>query len=219
MSDRVKRPPAASRRYDASRRREQARRARARILDVARRHFLDDGYAAATMSAIAADADVSVETVYKAFANKAGILKAMFDVAIAGDDEPVPIHERDMVAQIYAEPNGRKKLAIYGDAYALRSSRAVPIQLLARDAAASDRGAADVWHQLNDERFAGMTKFATHLRDSKVLRRGVTRDEARDVLWLFTAPHNFELLVLQRGWDVDRFGHWIAQQLCAALLK
>jgi AcrR family transcriptional regulator len=218
MGRSVKQASSEPRAYDASRRQEQARRTRARVLGVAKRRFLEDGYAQTTMGAIAAEADVSVETIYKAFSNKAGILKAMFDVAIAGDDEPVPLQERDMVARIEAEPDPRKKLGIYGDAYAVRAGRAVPVQLLARDAAAADAGAAEVWRQLNDERFVGMTAFATHLRDSKVLRRGVTRDEARDVLWLHTAPHVYELLVLERGWTADRFGRWITQQLVAALV-
>jgi hypothetical protein len=170
------------------------------------------------MGSIAAVPEVSVETDYQAVANMAGFLKAMFDVAIAGDDDPVPLQERDMVARIEAEPDGRTKLAIYGEAYAVRASRAVPVELLAREAAASDAGAAEVWRQLNEERFTGMTAFATHLHQSKVLRRGVSRDEARDVLWLFTAPHVYELLVLERGWPLERFGRWITQQLTAALL-
>jgi AcrR family transcriptional regulator len=218
MAGPVKRRSAKTRPYDASRRQEQARRTRSRVLEIAHRRFLEDGYVATTMNAIATEADVSVETVYKAFANKAGILKAIFDVAIAGDDEPVPLQERAMVGRVQAEPDGRRKLAIYGEAYAGRARRAVPVQLVARDAAASDAGAADVWRQLNDERLTGMTAFADHLHDSNVLREGITRVDARDVLWLFTAPHNFELLVLERGWSVDSFGRWITQQLIAALL-
>src|SRR5262249_13557996 len=71
-----------------SRRQEQARRSRVAVLREARRRFLADGYAATTVGAIAEGADVSVETVYKAFGNKAGLLKAVFDVAAVGDDEP-----------------------------------------------------------------------------------------------------------------------------------
>src|SRR5215211_1427456 len=107
MSGSVKRRP-----YDASRRQEAARRTRARVLEVARERFLADGYAATTLASIATAADVSVETINKAFRNKAGVLKAMFDVAIAGDDEPVPIAERGFVAAIQAEPDGPAKLRI-----------------------------------------------------------------------------------------------------------
>jgi AcrR family transcriptional regulator len=214
MSDGVKR----ARRYDASGRRAQARRTRAAVLDAARRAFLDHGYASTTLGTIAERAGVSVETVYKAFGNKAGLLKAVFDVSIVGDDEPVPLAARDMVARIQAEPNGAKKLAIYGRAYAVRAERSVPIQLLVRDAAGSDAGAAGVLEQLKTERLTGMAAFAEHLHQSKVLRRGVTAADARDVLWLFTSPEIYEKLVLERGWSPKRFGAWLTQQLIAALV-
>src|SRR6516225_1423420 len=109
---RMTRPVKSGRPYDSSRRQAQARQTRAATLAAARARFLDHGYAATTIGQIAADAGVSVETVYKAFANKAGLLKAIFDVAIVGDDEPIPLEQREMVARINAEPDGRKKLQI-----------------------------------------------------------------------------------------------------------
>ena len=204
--------------YDSTRRREQARLTQAAILEAARARFLERGYAATTVGQIAADVGVSVETVYKAFANKAGLLKAMFDVAIVGDDEPVPLQQREMVARIQAEPDGRRKLEIYGAAYAERAQRAVPVQLLVRDAAASDAGARAVLDQLNQERLTGMTAFSLHLYEAGVLRRGVRAGDALDILWLFTAPEVYERLVIERGWTTRRFGTWITQQLVAALL-
>jgi AcrR family transcriptional regulator len=214
MSEDVKAP----RTYDSSRRQAQARQTRATVREVAHRAFLERGYAATTVPAIATEAGVSVETVYKAFGNKAGLLKAMFDVAIAGDDEPVPLEQRDMVARIHAEPDGRTKLQIYGTAYAIRAARAVPVQLLVRDAAASDAGAAGVLQQLKQERLSGMTAFANHLHDAKVLRTGVSAEDARDVLWLFTSAEVYEKLVLERGWTPTRLGDWLTEQLAAALL-
>jgi AcrR family transcriptional regulator len=207
-----------TRAYDATGRQEQARRTRARVLEVAHRRFFDEGYAATTMGAIAQEAGVSVETLYKAFANKPGILKAVFDVAIAGDDEPIPLEQRDMVARIEAEPDPAAKLAIYSAAYAARAERAAPVQLLVRDAAATDAGAGTVWQQLLEERLTGMTMFATHLHQSGSLRRDVTLETARDILWAMTSPHLYEMLVIARGWSLDRFAAWIDQQLRAALI-
>jgi AcrR family transcriptional regulator len=215
---RMTRPVKRARPYDSSRRQAQARQTRAAILEVARAQFLERGFAATTVGEIATAVGVSVETVYKAFANKAGLLKAMFDVAIVGDDEPIPLQQREMVARIQAEPDGRKKLAIYGNSYAERAERAVPVQLLARDAAASDPGARAVLDQLNEERLTGMTAFSRHLHESKVLRKSIRAPDALDVLWLFTAPEVYERLVIERGWTTQRFGAWITQQLVAALL-
>jgi AcrR family transcriptional regulator len=213
------RPVKPARQYNSPRRQTQARETRAAILDAARTSFLERGYAATTVGDIAAAVGVSVETVYKAFGNKAGLVKAIFDVAIVGDDEPVPLQEREMVARIEAESDGRKKLAIYGTEYATRAERAVPVQLLVRNAAASDAGARAVLDQLNDERLAGMTAFAQHLADSRVLRKGVRANDARDILWLYTSPEVYERLVVERGWSAKRFGTWIADQLVAALLS
>ena len=184
----------------------------------ARRRFLADGFASTTVGAIADGADVSVESVYKAFGNKAGLLKAVFDVAAVGDDEPVPLAEREMVAAIKAEPDGREKLRIYCRSYIERAERMVPVNLLARDAAANDAAAAGVLQKLHRERLTGMTEFAQHLRDARVLRKGVTVDEARDVRWTYTSAEVWEMLVMQRGWKPDRFGRWLNQQLTAALL-
>jgi AcrR family transcriptional regulator len=214
MSGSVKR----TRSYDSSRRQAQARQTRAAVLDVARGAFLEHGYVPTTIAAIADTAGVSVETVYKAFGNKAGLLKAMFDVAIVGDDEPVPLVQREMVARIQAEPDGRQKLQIYCRAYIERAQRAVPVQLLARDAAASDAGAAGVLAQLKQERLTGMTAFAAHLAEAGVLRAGVSATDARDVLWLFTSAEVYEQLVLERGWSPSDFGDWMCRQLVAALL-
>ena len=128
MSDGVK----PRRRYDSSRRQEQARENRRAILEAARRMFLRRGYAATTVSAIAGEAGVSVETVYKAFANKPGLVKAVVDVAIVGDDESVPMIERELVRRIEAETDPRRKLALYGEHLSESAPRRVPVELLVR---------------------------------------------------------------------------------------
>src|SRR5947209_297781 len=91
----------------------QARSAktRARILAAATRLFLRDGYQAATMAAIAAEAGVAVQSLYVRFGGKLDILAAALDVAIVGDDAPVPLLERPWFAAVVASPDGRAALA------------------------------------------------------------------------------------------------------------
>jgi hypothetical protein len=156
--------------------------------------------------------------VYKAFGNKAGLLKALFDIAVVGDDQPVPLMERDVIKRNQAEPDARKKLRMYADFYVERAVRAMPYQLLARDAAMSDPAAAGVWAQMVQERLTGMSHFARHLHDGGHLRTGVSVNEARDVLWTFISAELWELLVIQRGWTPHRFGTWMGDMLVAALL-
>ncbi|MDQ4131861.1 MAG: TetR/AcrR family transcriptional regulator [Actinomycetota bacterium] len=214
MSEEVK-PP---RRYSSERRQEQARRTRRAVLDAARRRFLENGYAGTTIADVATDAGVSVETVYKAFGNKPGLVKAVFDVAVVGDDEPVPLMQREFVRRNMAEPDPRRKLRAYGDHVTEVLPRIGPIQLVVRDAARADPTAAAVWDQLQAERLTGMSAFASHLGEGGHLREGVSVAEARDVLWLHNSVEVWDLLVNHRGWSNRRYGRWVAQQLIAALL-
>jgi AcrR family transcriptional regulator len=215
MSSRVN----SRRPYDSSRRRAQAAENRAAILAAARRLFLADGYAATTMVAIASDAGVSVETIYKAFGNKSGLLKALFDEAVGRDDEPIPKRDRTVVDRMWAEPDPEQKLRLYGEIIGRGAARVQPVQLMAREAAASDAAAAEVYDNIRNERLGRMVAFAEFLRDSNALRSGVTVDEARDVLWTYNSAEIWELLVVKRGWKPARYGRWIGDALVAALLE
>jgi AcrR family transcriptional regulator len=214
MSEPVKRQP--SRRYDSTRRHQQAEQNRAAVLVAARARFLADGYAATTLATVASDAGVSVETIYKSFANKAGVLKALFDVAVAGDDQPLEMAERDVITAITAELDPVRKVQRYGAHLAETMPRSAPLQLLARDAAAADTGAADVWSQTRREVLHAMSLFAQDLAATGRLR--VSPDEARDLLWTYHAPELYELLVLERGWHADRYGEFFVAAVTAALI-
>ena len=205
--------------YDSSGRQEQARQGRRAVLAAAHRLFLERGYAATTMATIAAEAGVSVETIYKAFGSKPALLKAVLDVAIVGDDEPVPMLQRDLVQRIRAEPDPRRKLSLYGEHIIASAPRHVPVQLLARAASGGDEGAAQIWEAMQAERLTGMTHFARELHEGGDLRPGVSMEEARDVLWTLNSPELYEVLVLQRGWSPERYGRWVTDALIAALVR
>ena len=204
--------------YDATRRQEQAQENRARVLGAARARFLADGYTATTIPGVARDAGVSVQMVYKAFGNKGGLLKAVFDVAVTGDDQPIPVAGRDQIKRIQAEPDPREKLRMYSEYFVQGAQRAVAVELLARDAASGDPAAAAVWDQIQQQRLTGMSLFAGHLHAGGHLPAGTAVEEARDILWTFTSPELWDLLVTQRGWTPARYGHWVASMLSAALL-
>lgn len=209
----------ARRSYNSTGRQQQARQNRRAVLDAARRLFLERGYVATTMAAVAAEAGVSVETVYKTFGTKPAVLKAVLDVAIVGDDEPVPMLQRDRVQRMRDEPDARRKLALYGEHIVESAPRHVPVQLLARAAAgAGDPGAVRMWEEMQAERLTGMTHFARALDEGGDLRPDVSADEARDVLWTLNSPELYEVLVLQRGWPPERYGRWVVNALVAALL-
>jgi len=207
---------AVKRRYDASRRQEQARENRRRILDAAGALFLERGYADTAMPEVAKAAGVSVQTVYKTFANKATLLKAVFDVSVAGDDEPVPMAERDVIGAIRAEPDAARKITMYLRHVAESAPRVIPVQLLARDAGAADHTAAAVYAQMRQELLNGMTMFAADLVATGQVR--VPQEEARDILWTYHSPELYELLVLERGWPVERYRGFLTDAVLSALL-
>lgn len=144
--------------------------------------------------------------------------KAVFDVAIVGDDEPVAMLQTEPVARIEAEPDPGRKFVMYGEHLAAAGPRAGRLQLVVRAAAATHPDAAAVWQQMVDERLRGMTAFARHLFEGGYLREGISLEHARDVLWTYNSVELFDLLVLQRGWPPDTYGRWVADALIAALL-
>jgi AcrR family transcriptional regulator len=208
-----------SRRYDSSRRQAQARRNRAAVLQAAHELFMDRGFAATTMPDIAAAAGVSVQTVYKAFGNKPRLAKAVFDVAMAGDDEAVPMLQRASLGRVRDEADPHAKFRLYGEFLAQVAPRHVPVQLVIRDAAGSDPDARAVWTELQAERLRGMTLFARALHNEGNLRPGISTNEARDVLWTYNSAELFQLLVIERGWSPQRYGRWVADALIAALIR
>src|SRR5450432_2102126 len=95
---------AGKRRYRSPRRLMQAEQTRARVIAAASRVFAERGWIAANMRDVAREATVSVETLYSGFGSKAGLLGAALDVAITGDDEPVPFAERAEATAMGAGP-------------------------------------------------------------------------------------------------------------------
>jgi AcrR family transcriptional regulator len=204
--------------YDASGRREQARARRRAVVVAAKELFERDGFRLTTITAVAERAGVSAESIYKGFGTKAALAKAVFDFVIAGDDEPLPVWRRSEADAIRAEPDVRRKILRYTRGLAERQQRSARVQLLIRDGGHTDESLVALWQQLLAERLTGMTMLGRHLIESGQLREGIELDEVRDVLWTCTAVELYELLVLERGWPLDRYADWIGQAIVAALV-
>ena len=205
------------RHYDASRRREQARARRLAVVLAARDLFERDGFRPTTITAIAAHAGVSAESIYKGFGTKAALAKAVFDLVIAGDDQPVPVAGRPAAQAVRDEPDVRRKIAMYVEGLAQRQARSARVQILIRDGRHVDDSLAPVWAKLNDEGLAGMTMLGRHLLETGQLRDGISLDEVRDVLWNYLANDTYERLVLIRGWPLDQYSVWLAHAITSAL--
>ena len=207
----VKRP------YDASGRREQARLRRRSVVLAAGELFERDGFRRTTIAAIAAHAGVSAESVYKSFGTKAALAKAVFDVALAGDDDPVSIADRAAAQAVRDEPDVRRKIAMFVEGLVQRQARSARVQILIRDGRHVDEALSPIWSTLNTEGMVGMTMLGRHLLETGQLREGIDLDEVRDVLWNGLAIDSYERLVLSQGWSLRRYSDWLARTITSAL--
>jgi TetR/AcrR family transcriptional regulator, regulator of autoinduction and epiphytic fitness len=210
---------AVKRRYESEHRREQARVTRRTILDAAASLFVDPGYAATPLTAVAAHAGVAVQTVYKIFGTKKALLSALVDVTIAGDDEPVALPDRPFIDDINALPRARDRIERFAAHLTETHARQATVMLALAGAATADPDAAAIWRKTLDERHRGMRMFAAALAATGELRPGHTVDTAADVLWLAMDVRNYDWLVRERGWSAEEFRRWYVQTVAAALLR
>jgi AcrR family transcriptional regulator len=207
------------RRYRSPRRDEQARQTRTAILDAAHVLFVERGYVSTTIADVAAQAGVSPETIYSAFRNKRTLLKRLTDILAAGDEQPIPVAERDQFQQMLRERDGRRKLQRYAAMARSMIERGVgDVQLVVRAAASSDPQIAELWDDLKRQRLVGATNVANHLAEQGLLRDDLTVDQARDLIWVHISPEVDGLLV-ERGWTPAQREQWLADALIATLLE
>jgi AcrR family transcriptional regulator len=204
-----------SRRYDASARWARAQEQYERTLENAKTMFLERGYVASTVEAIARSAGVSAATVYKTYGGKAGLLRELCGRALAGEGV-VPAEERSDALR-----TGNDATAIvegWGALTAEVSPRISPLLLLLRTAADGDDDAAALHAEFEAARLARMTENARFLARDGHLRPGVSVEEARDVLWFCTAPETYDLLVARRGWSTAQLGRFVTATITGSLL-
>jgi AcrR family transcriptional regulator len=203
--------------YRSAKRQEQARRTRRQILASAAEQFRALGYAGATMSAIAAAAGVSLPTVELAFSTKASLLKEVIDVAIAGDDEPIPVLERPWAARIQTTTTPQQFLAQVADVLVAAAARADSLILAAFEAARSDDRLAPLAAQLKAQRAVTAGWIVDGLAARSPLR--TDRAQAVDTIWLLMEPALFDRLTTDRGWSPQRYGGWFADSALRLLTE
>jgi AcrR family transcriptional regulator len=200
-----------SRGYDASRRRLKAEANKEAVLAAARLLFLERGYAATSVPSVAAAAGVSAETVYKAFGPKSGLVRALWQRALDGQGAvPAPARSDALSAQ-----SGTAKDLVQGWAKLVAEVSPVvsPISLLVKEAASHDPEMRLLMEEIDSERRSRMRLNAKRLLARDGVRRDITVAAAADVLWIYTAPEFFDLLVLRSGWSVERVADFVEDAL------
>jgi AcrR family transcriptional regulator len=215
-ADALARKPRRS--YVSATRTERAQNTRKLLIEAATRLFVRQGYATTTMRAIAAEAGVSVPTVELLFGTKAQLLHVVIDVAVAGDDEPVPVLSRAWAT----DARSARDLADFLSAVALVLSeaqvRSAGVMLAAYEAAASH---PDIQLLILD-REAQRERTSSWIVDGVVeragLRSGLDRAGAIDTVWLLMDPVIFNRLTRHRGWSPDRYASWFADSVVRLLV-
>jgi AcrR family transcriptional regulator len=215
MASAVKRP----RRYDSSRRRAQAEATQREILEAAKRLIDKQGYAATSMAEIAAEASVALKTVYVAFGTKAGVLRALWNLVLRGDEEPIPVAERPWFREMAAESDPERQVRLMA-----RSSREIKargagtLMGVIRAAAPTDPDIAALWDRIQREFHATQGLLVKMLQAKGALRKGLTGRKATDLLWALNHPDLYQLLVVEQGWTLNEYERWLGDALVRELL-
>jgi AcrR family transcriptional regulator len=201
MSESVKR------RYDSTRRQEQAQENRRRVLAAAHESFVGKGYGATTIAEIARAAGVAVETVYSTFRNKPTLLHRAWDVAVGGDEQDVHLHERPEMRTVFTEPDLAARLPLFARVNTAVMRRTARLRLAIQAAADTDPAAAELLAEIDRARLDAMDRHAEAAAATGQL--SVPREECRDVLFATTDGSLWHNLVERRGWSDERYAAWL----------
>lgn len=209
-------PSAVKRRYRSTRRDEQARETRLRIIRAARELFVTKGYGRTTLAEIARAGGVAVETVYAAFGNKATLLRQIWYVDARGDEEDIALFDRAEMQTILDEPDLATRIRRHAAFVTATNRRMGPLTAALEGAAASEPAAADMLAEFSKRRLDATNKYARAAAATG--RLAVSQAECRDVLFSTMDGTLWRRLVVERGWSDERYAEWLASLWIAMLV-
>jgi AcrR family transcriptional regulator len=208
-----------TRSYDSRRRREQAAATRRRILDAAQRLFESQGYAATTISAIAEEAGVALKTVYLAFETKSGLLRALWNLLLRGDEGDAPVAERAWYREAVEDPDPERQLRLNARNSVAAKTRMGGLLEVIRSAVPADPEIEALWNRISTEYHANQRLIVASLDQKGALKDGLDVDRATDILWTLVHPTVWQLLVGERAWTAEEYERWLADTACSELLR
>jgi AcrR family transcriptional regulator len=204
--------------YRSQLRASQAKATRLRVIEAASRLFIEHGYGATSIDEIAEAAGVGRATVFTSVGGKALLLRIAYDVALVGDDEPIPLPQRPWAQPVRLASSQRERLDRYADVIALVGGRLAPIYEAFRGAASTDPEVRVQWNEILADRRVGAGNVVKMVREYGPLRKGLDDESAADIIWILNDPGLYHQLVLQRGWKPERFRSWLAGTMRTQLL-
>lgn len=213
MSEAVKRD------YRSSLRAAQAADTRRAVVAAAAELFVEHGYGATTIDAVAAAAGVSRKTVFTAVGGKVDLLKTALDWAVAGDDGAAALADRPRLKGLLEHADGERVLREWARVMVEIDQRVAGLFRVVEVAADTDVDARGLLETAQRQRLSGAGVIVKRLTELAALRSGLSRSEAVDVAWLATDPVLFDRFVRTRGWSVTRFEAWLVRLLVTQLLE
>lgn len=209
------------RQYHSERRRQQAALTRQDIVKAAQQLFEKDGYSATTMAAIAREAGVAVETIYRSFDGKAGLMEAVVLAAVAGGPRRAerPVTERPAIRAIAEEPDAGLKLEKFASTQPGIWFRAGPLMRALSEASTADPKLTEVLQRLESQRLERLLEFAQNLAETGDLDAETTVEQARDIIATVNSLPVHDMLVLQHGWSPEQYQAWLASTMKSTLLR
>jgi AcrR family transcriptional regulator len=208
---------AVRRRYDNSRREAGVQATRRRVIDAAKRLFVEQGYPATKIESIAEASDTPLPTLYRLFGTKRALLKAVLDTSFVGDDQPIAFGDRPHVlsALSAADP-----LALI-DAFAVICrevmSRSCEIYHVLSTAATVDDEAAELLADVRRQAHTGRSRIVAALRGMDALDPALGDGEAEDIVYTCLSFEVARILTVERGWSAEQYEAWISRSLRSVL--
>ncbi|MEO7351034.1 MAG: helix-turn-helix domain-containing protein [Marmoricola sp.] len=206
------------RRYRSTLREEQARATQRAVVSAARDLFVELGWSRTTIDAVAARAEVSRRTVFTSVGAKAALLKLALDWALVGDDEPVPLSERPVIAEMERLSDPQALVARWAQFVAELEERAAPLAAVLVAAADVDPVAAAVHAESERNRLRGAAFIVGRLAAIGGLRPDLTAERAVAATLVLMDPAVHRTLVREHGWTLPEYGDWIERTALAELL-
>jgi AcrR family transcriptional regulator len=206
-----------------SRRAEHAEATRRRVVDAATRLFTERGYAATSIEAVAIEADVSVETVYKRFGNKRALLRAALNLAVVEEAEPAAFVKEFLalppLRAVQAEADQRRQVRMLAAFSRTRLERTAGLHAMLRTAVAGDAELKPFLTADHDLRRRSQRALVDILASTAPLRPGLSRTAAAETYSALANPDLYLLLTSEHGWTADRYESWLRDCLTRLLLK
>ncbi len=211
MAREVKSP---RRSYHSPLRANQAEQTRRKVLESARRLFVENGYAGTTVASVANDAGVSPETIYLSLGGKRGLLEGVMEITGPHDSAEDDEEWWAMVAGLTKSTERLDKMVEYSCRILARTQA---IHAIIRGASDNEPFAADFGRRLIAERLANQTeRIRRFIADD--LRPGLSIPEAGQKYCALTSPELYYVLTVELGWIPEKHRKWVTELMRVDLL-